>query len=257
MESAELAIEVRTQERLRYGYARHSTLSHVPLLFHRGWFCSHCEQSGASEDATLLPDPRRSTMACRVGLILGVMLAGATGFTLPHTTLAHCTLQRQQRPPGLATITAKADFSGEWEMDLSASEALGPTLRALGINRVLAAVIARLGVRQSITQDNESLSIVVKTTISESEIALLFGGTTTQTPGLSGGMTDTVSRWLDEQRLETRQALEEGSPPKDDAFVTVRSLLEGGSVLQEDCVVLRQGMAVDGASVKRLLRRVA
>ena len=198
-------------------------------------------------------------MAASIGWSIVLIVVGVDAIAPSHAMHVRCQLA-SPTPRRSAVIAAKADFSGEWEMDLGASDALGPTLRTLGINRVLAALIARLSVKQSITQDDDALRIMVKTSISESEIALRFDGTTTRTPGIGGGMTATVSRWLDDEQLETRQALSEDDGPPDeatgDAFVTVRSLLEGGSMLQEDVTVVRQGRAVPGASAKRRLRRL-
>merc|ERR1711920_862545 len=56
-------------------------------------------------------------------------------------------------------MCARTDFSGQWEMDLSQSDPLGPVLRELGINRVVAALIARLSVTQVISQDRDSLLV--------------------------------------------------------------------------------------------------
>ena len=185
-----------------------------------------------------------------------IMVAAGGALTVPSRALRYSapTLRVQ------SAVRCRANFGGEWEMDLDASDQLGPTLRALGVNRVLAAVITRLGVRQSISQTDEELRIQVKTRVSESEIQLRFDGATTRTPGISGGTTDTTSRWLDDERLETRQALDDPATlaPADESasvFVTVRSLLEDGRVLQEACSVVRQGELVPGASAARLLRR--
>merc|ERR1711879_977370 len=190
-----------------------------------------------------------------VGLLAG--LVGATALTLPAQVAATSGCAPQYRTRRTREVTAKVDFTGEWEMDLSASDPLGPTLRELGVNRVLAAVVARLSVSQSITQDDDSLCVTVKTRVSESEIKLRFDGSLTSTPGISGGMVDTVSRWLDEGRLETRQALDDAAPDDatGNAFVTVRSLVEGGTVLQEACSVVKEGKPIAGAFAKRLLRR--
>ena len=59
-----------------------------------------------------------------------------------------------------------ADFSGEWEMDLDSSDSLGPLLRALGLNRLLAAVITRLAAKQSISQSSDMLTVEVTTRLS-------------------------------------------------------------------------------------------
>jgi hypothetical protein len=155
-----------------------------------------------------------------------------------------------------------ADFSGTWEMDLRASQTLGPILREVGIPRVLAAVITRLGVMQTIEQDESELRIQVATKLSTNNLRLRFDGSVTQIPGINGRSAESVSRWVDEEHLETRQALAaepQGSrsiisEPRADAFVTVRSLRRGALV--EACSVVKAGVPVPGASAERILRRV-
>ena len=146
-------------------------------------------------------------------------------------------------------------------MDLKASDPLGPVLRELGLNKVVAALIARVGVEQTISQDAQKLLVDVKTAISTSSLRLTFDGEVTMAPGITGGETACTSRWLDASRLETRQSLSasDSLPPSDpaaDVFITVRSLGEGGAVLVEDVAVVRGGQPVVGATAKRILRRV-
>ena len=114
-------------------------------------------------------------------------------------------------------------------MDLGASDALGPVLREMELNRVLAALVSRLSVSQTIRQDADKVCVTVKTRLSTDEIELRLDGTLTKLPGLSGGLVDAASCWLDDARLETRQHLiadASGRPdaPDADAFITVRSL---------------------------------
>ena len=128
-----------------------------------------------------------------------------------------------------AVSASAADFAGSWQMDLGASDALGPVLREMQLNRVLAALVSRLSVSQTIRQDTDKVRVTVKTRLSTDEIELRLDGTLTKLPGLSGGLVDAASRWLDDARLETRQHLiadASGRPdaPGADAFVTVRSL---------------------------------
>ena len=156
----------------------------------------------------------------------------------------------------------RADFSGEWKMDLATSEALGPVLRELGLNRVLASVVAKLGVSQTISQDRDKLTIQVKTRVSKETLTLPFDGSSVLSTAVSGGKTATVTRWLDDQRLETRQSLtaDDAALPPDDAaadcFVTVRYLRGDDGALVEANSVVRGGVAVEKASALRVLRRV-
>ena len=145
-------------------------------------------------------------------------------------------------------------------MDLKASDHLGPLLRELGLNRVLAAVITRLSVQQTITQGADAVSIEVTTRVSNEAFQLKFDGTVTQIPGITGGRTAAVSRWRDDARLETRQLLDEkagGRPddPQADVFVTLRTLQDGGNTLVEECYVVRGGLPIPGTAAKRFLRR--
>ena len=164
--------------------------------------------------------------------------------------------------PRHAFATCKlANFAGEWEMDLKASSALGPALRELGLNRFAAALITRLGVSQTVTQDGAAVTVFVKTSVSSSTLVLTLDGSSTMAPGVTGGESACVSRWLDDERLETRQSVAgegETLPPSAadaDVFVTIRSLREGGNVLVEDVSVVRGGKTVDGTRAERLLRR--
>lgn len=183
-----------------------------------------------------------------------------------------------------AVSASAADFSGSWQMDLGASDALGPVLREMQLNRVLAALVSRLSVSQTIRQDADKVCVTVKTRLSTDELELRLDGALTKLPGLSGGLVDAASRWLDDARLETRQHLIADAPgrpdaPDADAFVTVarsharqnlalsqnpdpdpnqvRSLHDGGDTLWEEVCVYRRGAAVPAASARRVLRRVS
>ena len=128
--------------------------------------------------------------------------------------------------PRAAVSASAADFSGAWQMDLGASDALGPVLREMQLNRVLAALVSRLSVSQTIRQDADKVCVTVKTRLSTDELELRLDGALTKLPGLSGGLVDAASRWLDDARLETRQHLIADAPgrpdaPDADAFVTV------------------------------------
>ena len=128
--------------------------------------------------------------------------------------------------PRAAVSASAADFSGAWQMDLGASDALGPVLREMQLNRVLAALVSRLSVSQTIRQDADKVCVTVKTRLSTDELELRLDGALTKLPGLSGGLVDAASRWLDDARLETRQHLVADAPgrpdaPDADAFVTV------------------------------------
>ena len=91
-------------------------------------------------------------------------------------------------------------------MDLAASDALGPLLRDLGVNRILAALISRVSVEQTITQDETAVQIAVKTKLSTDALELRFDGTPTLLSALTGGKTPAVSRGSGHS-LETRQSL--------------------------------------------------
>ena len=187
--------------------------------------------------------------------LLLLLLDGATSFHLASTLSprAHGASPRAVVPK---CSDARADFSGEWEMDLGSSDSLGPVLRALGLNRVLAAVVARVGVSQSITQSANELTVVVTTKLSTSTLRMPYDGSSVLAPGVTGGETPCVSRWLDDSQFETRQSLDASSPSSGSAFVTVRSLRDGGNVLVEAVSVLDDfGQLVDGTSAERLLRR--
>ena len=163
-------------------------------------------------------------------------------------------------PVMCATEGGRADFSGRWEMDLVASDKLGAILRELGLNPVLASVVTRLPVKETISQQGDAVVVRVTTRISESVLELR-PGELTYMPGIAGGTAAAISTWLDEARLKTVQALDgtccQPDEPSADTFVTVRSLRDGRSSLVEECSVLRGGVLVPGCSARRILRRVA
>jgi hypothetical protein len=153
-----------------------------------------------------------------------------------------------------------ADFSGSWQMDLKASDRLGPLLKDLGVPGVLAAVISRLAVKQEIEQDQECVAVTVSTAVSTDLLPLRLDGSEVMLKGISGGSTLAVTRWLDtaETRLETRQCVRASDQPNDpgaDVFVTVRSLQEGALV--EESSVFRAGTAEPSATARRILRRAS
>ena len=141
-------------------------------------------------------------------------------------------------------------------MDLDKSEPLGPVLRSLGLNRVLAALVSRVSVSQSITQDNAFVRVAVSTKLSTSQLNLRLDGAMTPLPGLTGEDCPAASSWSDDgQKLETRQKLTPTSAAdlSDEAFVTVRSLQSNGGELWEEVTVVRGGSPT--ASARRVLRR--
>ena len=159
---------------------------------------------------------RRSLTAC-----LLVLPSACWCFQAPVARHPRATLH-----PRAAVSASAADFSGAWQMDLGASDALGPVLREMQLNRVLAALVSRLSVSQTIRQDADKVCVTVKTRLSTDELELRLDGALTKLPGLSGGLVDAASRWLDDARLETRQHLIADAPgrpdaPDADAFVTV------------------------------------
>lgn len=192
----------------------------------------------------------------RIAVVLLLLLQGANAFLVPTR---HGPVRMAAEP-----LTAAV---GEWEMDLSSSDALGPMLRELGLNRVLAAVVARLAVKQSITMDAAALTVVVKTSVSEETLVLPFDGSSSTVPGITGGRAACVSRWLDDAQtqLETRQSLtvvesDSAAPAaaaslNDEAFVTVRSLRDGGASLVESCSLVRGGVVLPQPRAERVLRR--
>ena len=143
-------------------------------------------------------------------------------------------------------------------MDLKASDTLAPVLRELGVPRLLAAVVTRLAVTQSIRHNDEQVEIIVRTPLSIDTMLLSLDGSAGLLPGITGGSTLGASTWLDNERLETRQCVDEGAR-LDDAhcklFVTTRSLLDGGTCLLEYCSVVKDGVVVEGATARRILRR--
>lgn len=186
--------------------------------------------------------------------MLPISFVAAAAFTFaapPHGTLS---LQRPCQCRGVMVT----DFSGEWQMDLASSEKLGPVLRELGVPRVLAAVVTRLGVRQDIAQSDTAVTITCTTALSTDTLELQVDGSASTLPGIVGGATAAVTRWRDESRLETRQCLtadESAAALDTDYFVTTRFLEDG--MLIEDCAIVRAGRAVQGATAQRRLRRVA
>ena len=210
------------------------------------------------------PHPR-PPQSCPGSVPIGLLLAAAAfamAVTLGHATpwVLPPSVTHWAAAPRTDSSAAPATFEGQWQMDLKASDRLGPLLRELGLNRVLAAVITRLPVRQSIAQDADAVSIRVQTRVSDEAFQLRLDGAVSPIPGVTGGRTAAVSRWLDGARLETRQLLDDraaGRPddPDADVFVTVRSLQDGGDTLLEDCSVVRGGGVVPAAVAKRYLRR--
>ena len=65
-----------------------------------------------------------------------------------------------------------SDFSGEWRMDLEASDPLRPTLKAVGIPSLLARVVERLSVEQTVTQDDQAVRVTVKTPLATDQLEL-------------------------------------------------------------------------------------
>ena len=158
------------------------------------------------------------------------------------------------------------EISGEWEMDLSASDNISPLLRELGLNAILSAVVARLSVRQSISVSTDAINIHVKTRVSKDTLVLPLDGTPVAVPGLSGGQAAAVSGWLDDECTQfcTRQSLCQvqdsnvaaaAADLAKEAFVTLRFLR--GATLIESNTIVRGGVELAEPRAERVLRRVA
>ena len=102
----------------------------------------------------------------------------------PSTAASVCAQRTFRSTPVLASV---ADFSGEWCMDLKASDSLGPLLRELGMSRMLAAVVTRLAVTQRIVQTGSTVTIEVKTPLSTETLELNLDGSEALLPGVTGG----------------------------------------------------------------------
>jgi hypothetical protein len=164
----------------------------------------------------------------------------------PSTAASVCAPRTFRSTPVLASV---ADFSGEWCMDLKASDSLGPLLRELGVSRMLAAVVTRLAVTQRIVQTGSTVTIEVKTPLSAETLELNLDGSEALLPGVTGGRTRASTRWLDRERLETRQCVDQSGrldDPDARLFVTTRSLFDAGAGLLEDCAELRRGHEAQG-----------
>ena len=192
-------------------------------------------------------------------MLFSALFSIAIAFEPSSAALCAWTTGAFRSTPVLASV---ADFSGEWCMDLKASDSLGPVLRELGTPRMLAAIVTRLAVTQRIVQTGSTVTIEVKTPLSAETLGLNLDGSEALLPGVTGGHTRASTRWLDQERLETRQCVDQSGrldDPDARLFVTTRSLFDAGAGLLEDCAVVARSSGEDmkpRATAKRILRRV-
>ena len=102
------------------------------------------------------------------------------------------------------------DFSGKWKMDLDSSDKLTPLLKELGVPRILAPIMERLGVRQEI--DGKDLHFRVITRLKTDDFRLSVD-TSTECPSPTGGLTKATSRWVEvtnEEKNESNQFIDMG-----------------------------------------------
>jgi len=106
------------------------------------------------------------------------------------------------------------------------------------------------------------VTIEVKTPLSTETLELNLDGSEALLPGVTGGRTRASTRWLDRERLETRQCVDQSGrldDPDARLFVTTRSLFDAGAGLLEDCAVVARSsgeVMKPRATAKRILRRV-
>jgi len=149
------------------------------------------------------------------------------------------------------------DFTGKWSMDLSKSDPLRPLFREVGLNFLLISVIEWLPVTQVIVQSEEALEIKISTPVKDNNLTLRLDGAEIRNFGVSGDLTSSTSRWVNiggRTYLQTRHQTDDS--PDSAIFITQRSLQSNGSELWEESSLERDGVIVQGAQARRILRRV-
>lgn len=106
----------------------------------------------------------------------------------------------------LGDDTQTADFSGNWVMDLSASDRLDDVLIPFGMPWLGCKLINNLGIKQHITHDTDRLRIAITTSVRSQVLTLQIQGAATHGAyGPLGVEVPTRTMWIPDGRLLTIQ----------------------------------------------------
>ncbi len=178
----------------------------------------------------------------------------AVGLTLASFTLMPLSaLARdldQSSPVLLAQVPARADFSGTWILDLSASESFGPLLESYGMGPAQRRLVDNTQVTQVISQSAQALTITVKTPYNTRTEEILLDGTPQSQQGQLGSYTAT-SRWSEDGSAIISEAVLNGQNGESANF-TLRRYLEGDTMVQQMQLQFQDGRTY---SVDRVFRK--
>ena len=143
------------------------------------------------------------------------------------------------------------DFSGQWQLDVKASDSMDPILEAVGLSFLERALFNNSVVTHIITQTAERFTIEVKTAFFSRTDNLPLNGEPTPTVDPAGRPVESTSVWSDDARqLITRIRV----TPDQQEFTMTRSLDEG----QDTMEVLIEFFPKEGKSLtsRRVYRRI-
>jgi hypothetical protein len=153
-------------------------------------------------------------------------------------------------PDGSAP-SPQVDFSGQWVLDVKASDSIDAMLTAIGLSIIERALVNNTTVTHIIHQTADEFTIEVKTAFFSRTDHLPLNGDPAQTTDPSGRPVESVTAWNDDaRRLITKIWV----PRDKQRFTMTRSLDEGHDTME----VLIEFFPKEGKSMtsRRVYRRV-
>jgi hypothetical protein len=160
---------------------------------------------------------------------------------IPSRSEAHAAEEHEQSPatgdsPEQATdadqvgsATPQVDFSGQWQLNVEASDSLDEIMKAIGVSFIQRGLVNNTVITHTIQQTADELTIEVKTTFFSRTDRLPLHGEPAQTTDPSGRPVESTSAWSD----DGRQLITKIWVPRDQQrFTMTRSLDEGQDAME-------------------------
>ena len=149
--------------------------------------------------------------------------------------------------------TPQVDFSGQWQLDLKASDSLDEILKAIGTSVVERMILDNAPITQVVTQTDSVITIDITSGPYHRTDVLWLDGRQTKSEDPSGRPVISVSTWNDEGTAVVTKVWQESQldfPP----WVMTRTLTDDGRTTY----VVNEYAPVDGAPLasRRVYRRI-
>jgi hypothetical protein len=180
--------------------------------------------------------------------------AALTPMQIPSRSEAHASEEREDREATADQAGSESpavDFSGQWQLNVEASEPLDEIMKAIGVSIIERTLVNNTVVTHIIRQTADELTIEVKTAFFSRTDHLPLNGEPAQTADPTGRPVESTSVWSD----DGTQLITKVWVPRDRQRFTMTRSLDAG---QDAMEVLIEFFPKEGKSLtsRRVYRRV-